>query len=61
MVSRVTIDKNRDLKVEIRMDLLDLTSDDPDQGDSTGVQVSRVGTYTRIPDIYPAAMVTVIL
>ncbi|GAB4416727.1 MAG: hypothetical protein Kow002_02740 [Anaerolineales bacterium] len=47
-VSRVTIDKNRDLKVEIRMDLLDLGGEDPDQGDSTGVQVSKDGTYTRI-------------
>ncbi len=47
LVSRVTIDKNRDLKVEIRMDLLDLSSEDPDQGDFTGVQVSKDGIYTR--------------
>ena len=46
LVSRVTIDKKRDLKVEIRMDLLDLSSEDPDQDDSTGVQVSKDRTYT---------------
>ena len=61
MVSRVTIDKNRDLKVEIRMDLLDLGGEDPDQGDSTGVQVSKDGTYTRIFDFYRTLAVVVTL
>ena len=61
MVSRITIDKNRDLKNEIRMDFLDLSSEDPDQGDSTGVQVSKDGIYTRKFDFYRTLAVTLTL
>ena len=51
LVSRVTIDKERNLEVTIRLDLFDLENNDPCGGDSTdvqtAVQVSKDEIYTR--------------
>ena len=41
------------------MNLLDLGGEDPDQGEPTGVQVSKDGTYTRIFDFYHTGLVIV--
>ena len=47
LVSRVTIDKERNLEVTIRFDLFNLEGNDPNQDENTGVQVSKDGIYTR--------------
>ena len=49
LVSKVTIDKDRNLKVDIRFDLFDLGNGGPDQNDPTQpvVQVSKDGIYSR--------------
>lgn len=47
LVERVTIDKERNLMVQIRLDLFDLESNDPDENDSTVVQDSKDGTYSH--------------
>ena len=58
LVKRITIDRNRELSVKIRLNLLDIIEEEPQ---SSAVHLGKDGIYTRIPDIYPAAMVTVIL
>jgi hypothetical protein len=49
LVKRVTVDKSRNLKVEIRVNVLDLANTGSNSDDSPGVQVSKDGIYTRIP------------
>jgi hypothetical protein len=61
LVKRVTVDKSRNLEVEIRVNVLDLAHTDSNTDDSTGVQVSKDGIYTRIPDIYRAGQIFVLL
>lgn len=48
LISKVTIDKDRNRKEEIRIDLFDLGNGGPDHNDPTEpvVQVSKVGIYT---------------
>ena len=49
LVSRVTIDQNRELHVEISLNLLSLLNADP----TTRGQNWPGGTYSHIPDLYP--------
>ena len=53
-VKRVTIDKDRELSVEIRQNLLDIIEEVPH---SSAVHFGKDGIYTRIPDMYLAATV----
>jgi hypothetical protein len=64
LVERVTIDRHRNLKVKIRLNLLDIP--DTDSGSeiesgsgpsSDAVHFEKAGIYTRIPDIYPAGQI----
>ena len=48
LVERVDIDKDRNLHVHIRLNLLDIIKNDSEPGSSGGVQVGRDGIYTRI-------------
>lgn len=47
LVSRVTIDKQRNLKVEIRFNLFDLEDNNPNQDDGPAVQVTLAETCTH--------------
>ena len=51
----------RELLIIIRQDIFDLGNEDPDQGDSTGVQISKDGIYTRISDMYRTGTIKIIL
>ncbi len=52
LVERVEIDIDRNLFVQIRLNLLDILRKDAESGGSTsGVQNFEAGTYTRINDI----------
>lgn len=60
LVSNVTIDKERNLKVTIRLNLFDLSDTDPDGSDSkTAVQVSKGEIYTHIPEMHRTGMIVV--
>lgn len=62
LVERVEIDIDRNLFVQIRLNLLDILRKDAESGGSTaGVQNFEVGIYTRIHDICHAGMIAVIL
>jgi len=55
LVERVEIDIDRNLFVQIRLNLLDILRKDAESAGSTaGVQNFEVGIYTRIPDMYRA-------
>lgn len=52
LVERVDIDIDRNLFVQIRLNLLDILRKDAESGGSTaGVQNFEVGTYTRIRSV----------
>ena len=53
----VTIDKDRNLNVQIRLNLLGIVREAAEGAGSTGVQVSKDGIHTRIFDIYRAGQV----
>ncbi|HRJ58631.1 MAG TPA: hypothetical protein PLV64_20265, partial [Anaerolineales bacterium] len=58
LVESVDIDIDRNLSVLIRLNLLDILRKDAESGGSTaGVQNFEVGTYIRIPDMYPAGQI----
>jgi hypothetical protein len=57
-VKRVTIDKDRELSVEVWLNLLDIIEEAPH---SSAVHFGKDGIYTRIPDIYPAGQLFVVL
>jgi hypothetical protein len=62
LVERIEIDKDRNLHVQIRLNLLDILRNDAESGGSTspaGVQNFEVGTYTRIHDICRAGQILV--
>ena len=51
----MTIDQDRTLHVHIRLNLLSILEGDANNGDSTeptAVATGKVGTYTRIFDLY---------
>lgn len=47
LVERIEIDKERNINVHIRLNLLDILGEDARNGTTGGVQNSEVGTYTR--------------
>jgi hypothetical protein len=50
LVERVTIDKNHDVNVQIRLNLLDIIKRDSEQGGGPGViHLSEAGIYTHTP------------
>ena len=60
LVERVTIDKNREVKVEIRLNLLQiLDEEDSESNDPSELYSRRGGIYTRIFDICRAGQVLV--
>ena len=60
LVERVDIDIDRNLFVQIRLNLLDILRKDAESGGSTaGVQNFEVETYTRIHDICRAGQLCV--
>ena len=56
LVKRITIDRDRELSVEIRLNLLDIIEEEPQ---SSAVHLGKGEIYTRIPDLYPIAIVTI--
>ena len=58
LVKRITIDRDRELSVEIRLNLLDIIEKEPN---SSAVHFGKDGIYTRIPDMYPAGTILVTL
>ncbi len=54
LVERVEIDQERNLHVQIRLNLLDILGKDTRNRTTAGVQNSEVETYTCMPDMYPA-------
>ncbi len=54
LVERIEIDKERNLHVKIRLDLLGIIRKDAGNGTTGVVQNSEVEIYTRIPDLYRA-------
>lgn len=59
MVDRVTRDKSRNLKVEIRLNIIELANTRSNSDDPTDVQVSKDGIYTHIPDLYRAGVIVI--
>jgi hypothetical protein len=51
LVKRITIDRDRELSVEIRLNLFDIIEEAPQ---SSAVHLGKDGIYTRIPDIHLA-------
>lgn len=58
LVKRITIDRDRELSLEIRLNLLDIIEEEPN---SSVVHLGEDGIYTHIPDIYPATQLCVVL
>jgi hypothetical protein len=62
LVERVDIDIDRNLFVQIRLNLLDILRKDAESGGSTaGAQNFEVGIYTHIHDLYPAGQILIML
>jgi hypothetical protein len=59
LVERVDLDKDRNLHVHLRLNLLDIMKNDPEPSSSGGVQVGRDGTYTHIHDICRAGQILI--
>jgi hypothetical protein len=61
LLESATIDKNREVHVTVRIRLLKIVGNDPNDGDSstTAVQTQSGGIYTHIPDMYRAGVVLV--
>lgn len=58
LVERVTISKNREINVEIRLDLLAILDQDTGLLNLTPAAYSRrAEIYTRIPDMYHAGQI----
>jgi len=56
LVKRITIDRDRELSVEIRLNLLDIIEEEPQ---SSAVHLGKDGIYTRKFDFYRTLMVVV--
>jgi len=56
LVKRVTIDKDRELSVEVWLNLLDIIEEEPH---SSAVHFGKDGIYTRIFDFYHTGLVIV--
>jgi hypothetical protein len=62
LVERIEIDKDRNLFVQIWLNLLGILRKDAESGGSTaGVQNFEVGTYTRTHDICRAGCIVLTL
>jgi len=61
LVERVEIDQERNLHVQIRLNLLDILGKDTRNRTTAGVRNSEVETYTHMPDMYPAGQILVCL
>jgi len=60
LVERVTINKNREIKVEIRLNLLAILAQDAESGNpNPGAYSRRGGIYSRMPDLYRAGQIFV--
>jgi hypothetical protein len=59
LVERVTIDKNRNVNVQIRLNLLGILDEDSGKNDPSAVQIEKAGIYTRIFDMYRAGQIIV--
>jgi hypothetical protein len=59
LVERATIDKNRNVNVQIRLNLLGILDEDSGKNDPSAVQTRRGGIYTRIFDIYRAGQILI--
>ncbi len=58
LVERVTISKDREMNVEIRLDLTTILDQDTGLENLSSVAYSRRGEiYTRIPDMHPAGQI----
>ena len=58
LVKQITIDRDRELSVEIRLNLLDIIEE---ESQSSAVHLGKDGIYTRIPDLYSAGAILVTL
>jgi hypothetical protein len=59
LVERIEIDRERNLHVQIRLNLLDILRKDARNETNAGVQNSEGETYTRIPDMYPTGQILI--
>ncbi len=62
LLERATINKNREVKIEIRVNLLAILKQDAESENSnSGAYSRRGGIYIHIPDLYPAGQILVVL
>ncbi len=60
LVERVTINRDREIKVEIRLNLLAILDQEAESGNPNSGAYSRRGEiYSRIPDLYPVGRIFV--